>query len=141
MKALYLECKMGIAGDMLSAALLELCPDKEAVLNELNSMGLEGVSFKLEKAEKCGITGSHFSVIVRRKAQILLMGMIITTTMITIITIMTKITITTTTTITTIIMRTTTTITLITQCMILSILWRSLRFQRKLKRMSCLYTE
>ena len=55
---------MGIAGDMLSAALLELCPDKEAVLNELNSMGLEGVSFKLEKAEKCGVTGSHFSVIV-----------------------------------------------------------------------------
>ena len=30
MKTLYLECGMGAAGDMLTAALLELMPDPEA---------------------------------------------------------------------------------------------------------------
>lgn len=64
MKTLYLECKMGVAGDMLSAALLELCPDKEDILKTLNGMGLSGVSFSLDKSEKCGIVGSHLSVVV-----------------------------------------------------------------------------
>ena len=32
MKTLYLECGMGAAGDMLTAALLELMPDPEAAL-------------------------------------------------------------------------------------------------------------
>ena len=44
MKTLYLECNMGAAGDMLTAALLELCPDKkEAFLEKMNSLGLYGV--------------------------------------------------------------------------------------------------
>ncbi len=64
MSTLYIECKMGVAGDMLSAALLELCPDRDRVIDTLNNMGLAGVSFKLDKSEKCGITGSHFSVFV-----------------------------------------------------------------------------
>ncbi len=64
MSTLYIECKMGVAGDMLSAALLELCPDRDRVIDTLNNMGLPGVSFGLDKSEKCGITGSHFSVFV-----------------------------------------------------------------------------
>ena len=64
MSTLYIECKMGVAGDMLSASLLELCPDRDKILNELNNMGLTGVNFFLEKSEKCGITGSHFKVLV-----------------------------------------------------------------------------
>lgn len=62
MRTLYLECNMGAAGDMLAAALLELHPEPEAVLERLNHLGLPGVSFQKEQAVRCGITGTHFSV-------------------------------------------------------------------------------
>ena len=64
MKLLYLDCQMGAAGDMLSAALLELLPDKEAFLSELNSLDIPGVSFRADPAVKCGITGTHMTVLV-----------------------------------------------------------------------------
>ena len=64
MRPPYLDCGMGAAGDMLTAALLELLPDREAFLEELNSLGLPNVRFVAEKAEKCGITGTHIRVLV-----------------------------------------------------------------------------
>jgi len=62
MKLLYLDCAMGAAGDMLSAALLELVPDKEAALAAINAAGIPGVSVRAEKSEKCGIVGTHLHV-------------------------------------------------------------------------------
>ena len=64
MKTLYIECAMGAAGDMLTAALLELMPDKEAALAKLNAMGIPGVAFEAESSEKCGITGTHMRVLI-----------------------------------------------------------------------------
>lgn len=64
MKTLYLDCGMGAAGDMLAAALLELVPEKEAVLENLNHLGLPGVEISAVPASKCGIGGTHFSVTV-----------------------------------------------------------------------------
>lgn len=64
MRTLYIDCSMGAAGDMLTAALLELVEDKNAFVEKLNSIGLEGIEYRLEKSEKCGITGSHMSVLV-----------------------------------------------------------------------------
>lgn len=64
MKTLYIDCGMGAAGDMLAAALSELLPDKEEFLRTMNGLGLPGVAVSLEKAEKCGITGTHFRVTV-----------------------------------------------------------------------------
>ena len=64
MKTLYLDCGMGAAGDMLAAALLELLPEPGAFVNRLNGLGLPGVTFALERSVKCGITGSHLTVLV-----------------------------------------------------------------------------
>ncbi len=66
MKTLYLDCQMGAAGDMLTAALYELLSpeEKEAFLAEMNSCGLGSVSFTAEPAVKCGVTGTHMKVLV-----------------------------------------------------------------------------
>ncbi len=53
---------MGAAGDMLSAALLELCGNREETLCELNSLGIPGVKFELLPVSSCGISGSHMKV-------------------------------------------------------------------------------
>ena len=63
-KIIYLDCGMGAAGDMLTAALLELCPDRGLALQKLNAMGIPGVEYRAEKAEKCGITGTYMHVLV-----------------------------------------------------------------------------
>ena len=64
MRTLYLDCGMGAAGDMLTAALLELLPDRDAFVEELNTLSMPGVSFSAEKCEKCGILGTHMAVTV-----------------------------------------------------------------------------
>ncbi|MGI6264231.1 MAG: nickel pincer cofactor biosynthesis protein LarC [Acutalibacteraceae bacterium] len=64
MKTLYLDCGMGAAGDMLTAALLELLDDPDGFVQRLNALGIPGVTFRREKAEKCGITGTHMAVTV-----------------------------------------------------------------------------
>ena len=64
MKSLYIDCGMGAAGDMLTAALLELFPDQEKILEELNAIGVPGVRFEKEKSVKCGIVGTHMRVLV-----------------------------------------------------------------------------
>lgn len=62
MKTLYFDCGMGAAGDMLTAALLELMPDQDACVARLNSLGIPGVEYIKEKSVKCGITGTHMTV-------------------------------------------------------------------------------
>ena len=47
---------------MLAAALLELHPAPETVLEKLNSLGLPGLKIRREAAERCGIRGSLFCV-------------------------------------------------------------------------------
>lgn len=64
MRTLYLDCGMGAAGDMIAAALYELLDDKDAFINKMNAIGLPGVRFAVEPSVKCGIVGTHFSVLV-----------------------------------------------------------------------------
>lgn len=62
MKTLYLDCGMGAAGDMLTAALLELLPDPDGFVDELNALGIPGVQYRREASVKCGITGTHILI-------------------------------------------------------------------------------
>lgn len=70
MRILYLDCGMGAAGDMLTAALLELLPDRDAFVQELNSLGIPGVEFSPEKSEKQGIAGTHMRVRIHGEEEI-----------------------------------------------------------------------
>lgn len=62
MRTLYIDCAMGAAGDMLTAALLELLDDPDGFLEELNHIGLQGIAVTRESSVKCGITGTHIRV-------------------------------------------------------------------------------
>ena len=62
MNVLFLDCSMGAAGDMLTAALSELLPDKNEFINELNALGIPGVEYSAEDCFKCGIKGTHITV-------------------------------------------------------------------------------
>ena len=66
MKILYIECAMGCAGDMLTAALFELLSEeqKAAFLEKMNGLGLPGVRVAAEPAVTCGIAGTHMAVTV-----------------------------------------------------------------------------
>lgn len=64
MRTLYIDCGMGAAGDMLTAALLELLPDPDEFVRELNTLGIPEVQFTKEPSVKCGITGTHMTVTV-----------------------------------------------------------------------------
>ena len=64
MKTLYIECKMGAAGDMLMSALYELLDDRQQFLDTMNSLGLPGVHLEARAASTCGIAGTHMAVTV-----------------------------------------------------------------------------
>ena len=64
MKQLYLDLGMGAAGDMLTAALLELCPHKDEIIKKLNSLNIPGVHYEREIMKKSAICGTHMHVIV-----------------------------------------------------------------------------
>lgn len=62
MKILYLECNMGVAGDMLMSALSELHPDPDEFINKLNSLNIPGIKAERLTEKKSGISGTHIKV-------------------------------------------------------------------------------
>ena len=64
MKTLYIECKMGVAGDMLTSALLGLFEDKDLMVDRLNSLQIPGIKYELEQVRHCGILGDYLKVTV-----------------------------------------------------------------------------
>ncbi len=66
MKILYIECSMGVAGDMLMGALYELLndEDRKKFTDKMNSLGIEGLHVEAVPSVKCGINGTHMNVTV-----------------------------------------------------------------------------
>lgn len=64
MKILYIECSMGVAGDMLMGALYELLndEDRKKFTDKMNSLGIEGLHVEAVPSVKCGINGTHMNV-------------------------------------------------------------------------------
>ena len=69
MRTLYIECSMGVAGDMLASALLELTDNADCIIEKLNSVGIPDVKFIKEDSVKCGIKGTHIKVLVHEKEE------------------------------------------------------------------------
>lgn len=64
MKTLYIDCAMGCAGDMLTAALLELHPDRDDFISRMND-ALGGKAVLSAKPDrKCGVMGTHVTVLI-----------------------------------------------------------------------------
>lgn len=64
MKTLYIDCAMGCAGDMLTAALLELHPDRDGFIDRMNT-ALKGKAVLSAKPDsKCGVMGTHVTVLI-----------------------------------------------------------------------------
>ena len=66
MRAIYLDLGMGAAGDMLTAALLELLAPQErsAFVGELNHLGIPGVHTYAERVTRAGVVGTRVHVLV-----------------------------------------------------------------------------
>jgi uncharacterized protein (TIGR00299 family) protein len=62
MKTLYLDCGMGAAGDMLTAALMGLTDDREAALEELNRAFAGKAVLSLSPDRKGSLQGLHCTV-------------------------------------------------------------------------------
>lgn len=62
MRELFIDCSRGLAGDMLSAALLELCPDQKDMLRKLNAIGIPEVRYEASRVKSYSISGTHMTV-------------------------------------------------------------------------------
>lgn len=66
MRTMFIDCSMGAAGDMLTAALLELLDENERAgfVEEFNGLGLPGIVMETEPSAKCGVEGTRVHIMV-----------------------------------------------------------------------------
>ncbi|MBE6038940.1 MAG: LarC family nickel insertion protein, partial [Anaerofustis stercorihominis] len=63
MKILYFDCKMGASGDMILGALYSLAPNRDRIIEKLNSF-YPDVAVIVSEKEKLGTYGTHIKVVI-----------------------------------------------------------------------------
>lgn len=61
-RMLYLDCCFGISGDMTVAALIELGVDKSKLINDINTLGLDGYEIIISDVFKSGVKACDFNI-------------------------------------------------------------------------------
>ena len=69
MATLYLDCRTGAAGDMMTSALLDLVPDRATSLARPNAIGLAGVSVTATETRRGGLRGTAVTVSVNGEVE------------------------------------------------------------------------
>lgn len=65
METLYIECLSGISGDMTVGALLDLGADREALINGLKSLNVDGFNIKITDIIKNNFKACDYDVIIK----------------------------------------------------------------------------
>lgn len=60
---LYLECSLGISGDMMVGALLDLGADQEALKKAVESLHVKGAGIRVSRVKKAGLDACDFAVV------------------------------------------------------------------------------
>src|ERR1051326_6392464 len=58
----YLDCSSGISGDMFLGALLDAGLSRDQLLDELRKIALGDYEFKIERAVRGGLLGTHVDI-------------------------------------------------------------------------------
>jgi len=61
---LYFDCSMGAAGDMVTAALLDLMEDKQEFLEKMNLLFSGTITVSAKEDSKLGVRGTHVTVMI-----------------------------------------------------------------------------
>lgn len=64
MRKLYLECNMGISGDMFVAAMLDLGADENVLKQVLATIPVSGFEIRISRVKRMGLSACDFDVIV-----------------------------------------------------------------------------
>ena len=62
-KIIYFDCYMGISGDMILAACLDLGADETVLAEELRKLHLPGIALKVKKEVKNGFSGTNATIL------------------------------------------------------------------------------
>ncbi len=67
MRALYLECSLGISGDMTAAALLDAGADEAVMRRAVESLPLPGFALRISRVKKSGLDACDFDVVLDKE--------------------------------------------------------------------------